>query len=704
MALFVWCYSIIIFAFPHSFPRFAEACCDFGLEFARFGADFINSLFGTQLQLPASHLMEKSVWVREIVIPIISAERWQAFWATFADFEVFKAWMFSLVPKLRVSAYLLLLVVPAIAILVVLFNHSFETYRPDVGSSKPLKVVDRFRAAVVIPARDVLIDFRQFLLDNPSYKTACLGALLFAAGIPTVIMEAFAWYFYLLSSFDFSRSYMTVVKLFLDVVPALLFVPFPVYAIWAVMILDKWRKKRGYNVLEHHEAQNRGFIASLPLVNFIWGTMGSKKTTLLTDMALSYSAYFRYKAYELLLECDLLYPDFPWICLERAMRKCMALPKGDPDRVYNLRSAGIFVDEIKSAWENGEFDLWGYEGKMESPDGLVINPLFEVLSDYAKLYLIYAVSSSLLISNYGIREDSACIDLGNFPQWSFDFFRKDPRLSAAYSRHSHVLDFDLFRLAKKVIKGNKDSDGFEFGVIAITEIGKDRGNQIENRRYKPDDHDANPTNDGFNHALKLCRHFGTVRHFPFVVFLEDDQRPESLNADARELTQLIRVEDCTEKVCAEPLRLFDDYIHDVVQARWCGRYQQFRFYRADSTLFMQSYKRFYAWLHKRYLTSHNTFDYFKADLVLERGTREGGEEHHPFYLSTKKIYSDRFATDAFAGFTASRVARSSVGLDDLPCYSTTLATMAEMQSTNSYLIRELTVMLRVMSEKEGGRR
>lgn len=703
MLLYLWCVAVLFFCFPFAIPRFIEACRDFGLEFARFGADFINTLFGTELAVPDSGLLEKSEYVGLTSNVSFDWAEWHAFWSAFGDVGNLEDWFRSLAPKVRLGAYISILVVPMVIIGFVLIKRQFYSYHGQMTRSRPLRALDWMSVHIYDLAKEVLIDFVRFLRQNRWYCRAAVLVLLLAFNVYSVLLEAFAWYFHILTTFSLSRFYMAFYKLLVDVVPSLRFLPKLFYIIVGAYIFNRIRRKRGYNVLEHHEAMNKGFIASLPLVNFVWGTMGSKKTTLLTDMALSYSAYFRFKAYEMLLECDLLFPEFPWLAFERSIRYGMSLPRGAEGRVYNLLSARRFVAAMKEDYLHGDFDLWGYNGKTESPDGLVVNDLFDVLSDYAQLYLIYVVSSTLLISNYGIREDADFLDLGNFPRWRFDFFHKDPRLSAACSRHSHVVDFDMFRLGKKLVEDNKDSNGFEFGVVCLTEIGKERGNQIENKKYKIDDVYANPHNDNFNYMLKLIRHFGTVRYFPFVVFLVDDQRPESWSADARELSQLIRVDDCSDKRCAEPLRFVDDYLHDFLFGRFAMRYRKYRFYRADSTFVMASYKRFSAWCHRKFVLAHNTFDFYKADLVLEQGTREGGEEHHLYYLSTKKIYSNRFATDAFAGYAAVRVSSSEVGLDDLPTYVTTSATIEEMQSSNSYMIQSFTAQLLRAYQKQGVR-
>ena len=105
--------------------------------------------------------------------------------------------------------------------------------------------------------------------------------------------------------------------------------------------------------------------------------------------------------------------------------------------------------------------------------------LFDMLENYVQLYFVYVIECSLLVANYSIREDDILQDLGNFPIWHSDFFRVDTRYAEAYSRHAHIIDFDMLRLGKKVIEDNEKANAFEFGVIVMTEGGKERKNTIE---------------------------------------------------------------------------------------------------------------------------------------------------------------------------------------------------------------------------------
>ena len=68
------------------------------------------------------------------------------------------------------------------------------------------------------------------------------------------------------------------------------------------------------------------------------GSMGKKKTTLITDMCLSQEAMLRDKAFERLLANDMKFPRFPWILFENALKE--ALRK---HRIYNLATCKRYV-------------------------------------------------------------------------------------------------------------------------------------------------------------------------------------------------------------------------------------------------------------------------------------------------------------------------------------------------------------------------
>ena len=74
----------------------------------------------------------------------------------------------------------------------------------------------------------------------------------------------------------------------------------------------------------------------------------------------------------------------------------------------------------------------------------------------------------------------------------------------------------MLRLGKKLIDNNPNAGSFEFGVVLISEVGKERGNNLELRNVKKNNDETNQKNDLFNSWLKMCRHSATVDNYPFV--------------------------------------------------------------------------------------------------------------------------------------------------------------------------------------------
>ena len=90
----------------------------------------------------------------------------------------------------------------------------------------------------------------------------------------------------------------------------------------------------------------------------------------------------------------------------------------------------------------------------------------------------------------------------------------------------------MLRLGKKVKENNPHAGSFEFGVVTITEIGKERGNTLELKEVKKGTEETNQKNDLFNGWLKMCRRSATVDNYLFIKVFTDEQRPESWGADA----------------------------------------------------------------------------------------------------------------------------------------------------------------------------
>jgi hypothetical protein len=485
------------------------------------------------------------------------------------------------------------------------------------------------------------------------------------------------------------------------------FIPGLIWFIIILLLINLIRTNIGYKHLNHMELMNRGLINERPIVTMICGTMGKKKTTLLTDMALSKEIIFRDKAFELILQCDLEFPYFPWINLENNIKFLM-----EKRVIYNLATCKKYVNHLKECFYTSFVDVSTYKSikrhlkrhynlnfdnlifdydyeryGLEFDNKLDFINLWKTIEDYTQLYFIYIIQSSLLISNYSIRTDNILNDLGNFPLWNTELFKRDTRMIDAFSRHAHIIDYDSLRLGKTMIENNKNT--FEFGVVIVTEIGKERGNNLELQQVKKNDDICNQKNDLFNSQSKMIRHSATVRNYPFVWFGCDEQRPESWGADARDLCDIIYIDECSEFRLAMPLFSLGDLIIQWFLNVFTSKYYEYRFNRGDNTLPMYLYHGLASFLNKYHKGIYNTFGYFKLKLQVESGTQDGIRKESSYYLMSKKIYSKRFSTDCFSEVFVEKALRSNIGINDIIEFKTEKATFEEMLQENSYFFNDL---------------
>ena len=615
---------------------------------------------------------------------------WNKYWEIFITKENFIKYIEWLGDVLYYTSKVLIIFLPIFMVVYVAMQFSTtegnNNYNED---SEALKKWRRFEKKYYVPVKQWILGFIDFLKQNPYYYKAWLWIWAYNFNIIAIVLEVLAYYLYIISSMEFVTLYIQVLKLLMDLSTMIDFFPIPIWLCFGLIITHIVRMNMGYNSLEHMENMNRGFINERSIVIMLYGTMGSKKTTIVTDISLSQEIMFRDKAFELILENDMMFPFFPYINLENELKKAMA-----NHSVYNLATARRFARSKKRKWEKHPHrrNIFGYDYERYGTrynNKLFIKDIWEMIESYSQLYFIYVIQSSLLISNYSIRVDNLLEDLGNFPLWNTDLFRKDVKYQEAYSRHAHIIDFDMLRLGKKVIDENEKANVFEFGIIDITEIGKERGNTLENKETKKNDTFANQKNDLFNSWLKMVRHSATVDNFPFVKVLTDDQRPASWGADARDLAEIVYVEKVSKMSLAMPLFALEDLVITYLLDKHKKEYYQYRFERGDNTLRMYLYHGLMSFLHTYHKRIYNTFGYYKIKAVVESGRQDGDKHDSNYYLMSKKIYSKRFSTDCFSDFFNEKALRSKLGIDDLAEFEKTKASFEEMMSMNSYFFFDL---------------
>lgn len=615
---------------------------------------------------------------------------WAKYWQLWATTDNFTSYLLFLCNLLYTLCKGLIIIFPFVLLAYICLKRYLNKGNNDYDKdSKPLKTFKSFTAHTYRPAKLWLTGFWSFLKAHKPYYIAWLCLWLFYFNAGAIILEFLAYYFYFVISFDVVNIYRQVYKLFLDLSVPFTSVPLWAWVIVGVVLFDMLRKKIAYARLNHYEMRNRGFINARPIVYMVCGTMGKKKTTAITDMALSQEVMFRDKAFEKILENDLKFPFFPWINLENELRRAMEYHK-----VYNLATVRLFVAKKAARWKktqtrerlfNYDYERYG----LEYDDKLKVINVWETIEVYVQLYFIYIIQSSLLIANYSVRVDGVLSDLGNFPLWNADFFKRDSRLLDSYSRHAHILDFDSLRLGRKVIENNVNANNFEFGVVVITEVGKERGNTIELSEKKKKDETTNQKNDLFNSWLKMVRHSATVDNFPFVRVITDEQRPESWGADARDLCEIVHIRESGETRLAMPFFSLAELLYGWLFGKFAGLYYQYRFVRSDNTLSMFLLKAITAKINHYYTRIYNRFGYCRLRVQVESGTQDGMLDENKYYIMSKKIYSKRFSTDCFSDFFTEKALRSPVGIDDLAEYATEKATFTELSEQNSYFINDL---------------
>lgn len=521
----------------------------------------------------------------------------------------------------------------------------------------------------------------------------------------SIAVSAFATYFYVLATFSLSSLPFLFSKLLVDLIVTFASAPLLFWLVVGYAMLTYIRKYIARRRLHGHEKSNQEFIEDLPLSTLVTGWMAAGKTATITDMGLSFDAMMRDKALDLIYSIDLKFPDFPWRAVELTVEYAVAFhaipadPKGnDPEAedlacLRSLVTVRDFFNALRKHYNATllPLDCFGYDAqtlKAFADDGLTVCNIFDAIVEYAQLYYIYQHDTSLLVSSYAVRGGVKRIDKGHFPLFETNFFDEKSfyRVGAA-DQMSHVIDYDMFRMGKKVDHRNPNIGLFEFGCCLMSEKGKERGNMVENQSFKKDDFNANPKNDGFDKDLKMRRHAGTVAFYCFCKFFSDEQRPESVGANEREVSQIIHMDGVHKEGVFCPFFTLTGALADVIRAKFKDFYYKYRNVRDDNTLLVYILKHITSAFTNYVDRYRNLYGYKIMQLVLEDGI--DGEKRVLYYtLSRQKLYSGRYSTDCLKGIYVDQVRQCQRSLDDLPTYGDIVAIPDELKKQNSYFVND----------------
>ena len=576
--------------------------------------------------------------------------------------------------------------------------------------SKPLALWRKFTFRIVYPIRDWLRGFVAFLCENARYGKLwiLLWALYFNAIV--IVVEFIAFYLYLISSFDFAAIYPQLVKLLIDLAPAVRFLPGVVWAAVGLWLFDHLCRNAAYDRLYAKEAKNTAFVEDRGVVTIVYGPMGVGKTSLLTSLSLTAEVKMRNDAFEILIERDMMFPAFPWCQLRSEIRyqiehgyivdtnSCKRFARQwEQDHKYITEDPSR-VKWLARSYRKGHFrwrdfvfhyDTEHYPMTYDGELGSVT--LWDAIEDYTCAYYIFTIQTSLIISNYSIRTDQIVADLGNMPLWDSDFFKRDPRLMDAYSRYAHIIDFDMLRLGKRMLANNPNRNAFGFGVYVVSEIDKERKNALELRETKKNTDECNQVNDLFNACLKMSRHACVIANRVFLKIFCDLQRPEDWGAGGREVGEIVYIAEKGDMCPTLPFvstYWWTSAIYARLRARFDRFYTEYIHVRSDNTLFVHLTKSIMARLGKHYQGIEDLFGAQTLHLECESGRMDGEVKKAKFYRMPKKDYSRRYSTNCLSAIFEGDVPNR-VSINDFVTYAGVMATAEELALQNSFFQRDL---------------
>ena len=166
--LFVFLAFVLVYRFQYTCYRLLESVKDMGIEFARFGADFLTMLLnnGYVYEVDPSSLTVKSQYVEDIVVPSFPKDSLVSFWQLFIDYSIFRSFLESLLPNVKNFVYILMLGLPLLLSVAILIKRKFDAVNTEVKRSKSLKFVDFVYQCVILKSIDVIRAFCVFLKDH----------------------------------------------------------------------------------------------------------------------------------------------------------------------------------------------------------------------------------------------------------------------------------------------------------------------------------------------------------------------------------------------------------------------------------------------------------------------------------------------------------------------------------------------------------
>ena len=706
------------FLFPNGIPRLAEAVRDLGTSVAYYFCEIFapnnNRVTPTVLRMP-SWIWTEDIWEPLRIFPWTWEEfkvLWVEFWKLFITGANLVAYLEAIGDFFYYSSRFMMIFVLLIPLFFVLLNGYKDKHCTDRHlKSEPLKIFEWFLFNVVYPVVGWCKDFVSFCKDHSTYCKIWLALWALHFNVIALAVSFLAYYFYFAISLDFISIYTQVLKLLDDLAPMVRFIPLVAWIGIGIGIYNHVCRSMAFQRLYEAENANRAFLSKRGVVTTIYGEMGIGKTQMVTSMSLSAEVEQFDMAFDILLEVDMMFPNFPWQRFRDFIKKGI-----DNGEIVDLPTCRAYVQKCRSFFDRISVIDYDFYQSMRAKHKLLsfdytfgydythypttynnelkIEHLYEALEDYACAYLIFTVKTTLLFSNYSIRVDTILKDIGNMPYRDTDFFNRDPKYQEAYSHHAHIIDYDMLRLGKKMIKSNPKARRLSFGVYVITEIDKEFKNMQQLKETKIKEDETNQKNDLHDACLMMCRHAAVVRNRVFIRVIADLQRPEAWGAGGRELGEVIYISEKDELQPSLPILSpywFTNTVFSAIKGKWDSFYTELITNRSDHTLFIYLVKNLVAFINNHYDKVKGLFGIQTLTLEIQSGRMDGEVKQDKWRIITKKDRSRRYKTACLEAVFDS-YEPNTMHIDDFIEYAGEVGTNEENQLQNSYFQNDIRKM------------
>lgn len=572
--------------------------------------------------------------------------------------------------------------------------------------SKPLKFWKKYvEGKFFHPIWKFLKNWWKFIRTYKRYWIPLLINAAIALNVATIAIEAVAYFIYVSMSVDYGNIFVQIAKLAIDVTVPLQILPGIVSFAVGYKFFHVWRCSRGTGKIHKAVDKVENYLEDHPGTKFVCGKQRSSKTTLLTLFKRLYERMFRKKAKQKFVDREKQFPFFPWFAYERSIawaRSHTGLKKFEDVEIFVARLKRLYKEQDPARREayarqikrEYRFDwrlLFEYSKKypMSYDNGATVVSIFEALDRYGKLFLIYNQKNALDISNFSIRDDFK-FQKGFFPVFDGDLLRS-PAESKRYSKYSHIMNYDAFRLGKAFDEKTRFDVAIEYGIGVQNEFAKERKNKETKKGLSYSDNAANQNNDLFELDTKMrAGHIATVDFYDFWVWLWDDQRPGDLGASNKDLTTEIIIKDRSKPKIVLPLFAVEELLFRIFSSMRDKVKYALRQRKAKNTLLAHlidriyiPFWRFYDRIEKRF--SLMTLTVKTRDGLDQEVLGEADKLPVPFAI----VFNDNFATDNCREFYRMKHRKAKKTLEDTETYTSLYPTMENYRKQRSYRVEDM---------------